>query len=45
MKFTDKNKVTIEISTDEILAQLSEKEKFILAYKLLVKPDKKMEII
>jgi len=33
----------IEISNDEILAQLSEKEKFNLATKLLIKPTKGRE--
>lgn len=35
--------VEIEITTDEVLAQISEKEKFNLAHKLLVKPTKRRE--
>ena len=40
MKLKDKNGLTIEITNDEILAQINEKEKFNLAHKLLVKPTK-----
>jgi len=36
MKLKDKNGVTIEITNDEILAQISEKERFNLASKLLI---------
>jgi dephospho-CoA kinase len=36
MKLKDKNGITIEITNDEILAQISEKERFSLANKLLI---------
>ena len=36
MKLKDKNGVTIEITNDEILAQISEKERINLASKLLI---------
>lgn len=35
--------VEIEISNDEVLAQLSEKERYNLASKLLIKPTKERE--
>ena len=37
----DQGEAEIEISSDEILAQLSEKEKFNLASKLLIKPTRR----